>query len=527
MGLAALAALTAGLLLGASAVSLRVQAAPGDTTRVYVDPAVSSVSTGETLVLSIGIEGAEDLIAYEFELSWDPAVFSYVEGADGGFLQGGLLGSFRLVSPGTVNAQMTTLPPNWVAVSGDGVLATVTLLATGGGTSTLEFDNVTMLSVVNGSAVPWVPDVVNDGWAEVACDPVSLFNVEATTPVEVGRPMDFLAEATGSEPISYTWDFGGPGTASGEGTATPSYLYDAAGRYTATVTATNPCHVDHGSIMVEVTCDTAEIDGLISDSPVELGETIHFTASLSGAEPITTTWDFDGDGSPERVGTGLDVVTYTYPAAGAYSATLTVDNLCGVEDRDELPVLVLGSGDLVRIEDLTYEGLAVAGQPLTFTASVTGSEPITYSWDFDSDGAPEQVGTALSTVTYTYATGGGYTVTLGAENAWGADSRELALDVCEPVSLVALTSDGSVRVGHTTHFTATLTGTEPITYTWDVDSDGAPEVVGPGLDTFAHLYAAAGTYTATLTVENACGEDVDTAVARVEPYMVFLPLVLR
>ena len=537
--LAIVALLTGALLLGVSALGLRAQAArpvegaalepaaPAEETRVYVDPVSSSVQVGETLALSIAIEGAEDIIAYTFDLSWDPAVFTFTDAADAGFLEGNLFGGFRLNPPGsptgTVRVQMTVFEAQPSGASGDGVLATVTLQSTGGGTSTLDLHRVIL---TDKNSVNREPDVIDDGWAESACGPVTV-TVEAGTPVELGQAMPFTATATGSEPISYTWGFGGPGTAVGGDTPTPSYLYQALGFYTATVTATNPCGVAQDAVPVQVTCDTAEISGLASDSPVQLGETTHFTASVAGAKPITTTWDFDDDGTPERVGVGLDLVTHTYTATGVYTARLTVDNPCAVEDWEVAAVQVVPMGTLARITELMAEEPAVAGRPVTLTATVTGTRPITYTWDVDSDGVAERVGIGLETVTHTYAAGGAYTVTLGVENAWSADSRRLGLDVCEPAAVTTLTSDGTVRVGRTMHFTAAVRGTEPITYSWDVDSDGAPEGLGSDLTSYSHVYTIPGTYTATLGVENTCGADIKLEAVTVEPYTVFLPLVLR
>lgn len=430
IGLAALALLTAGLLLSVGILSLRVQAArsaaPAITTRVYVDPAISSVGVGETLPLSIAIEGAEDLNTYQFDLHWDPAVFTFTSAADAGFLEEPVSSKPFLPEPGTLIFGAFHAAAYPTGADGDGVLATVTLRAIGPGTSTLDVDRVTLIDIAQ---VITTPEVIDDGWAEALCDPVRLTAVEANTPVELGEVMHFTATATGSPAIDYAWDFGGAGTASGGDTATPSYIYDALGEYTVTVTATNPCDVDQGAITVAVTCDTAEISSLASDSPVQPGETMHFTASVAGAEPITYTWDFDSDGAPERVGAGLDAVTYTYPALGIYTTTLTVDNACAVEHRETLQVWVVDESDLVRITDLTADEPGVVGRPLEFTATVTGAQPITYTWDADSDGVAEEVGLGLDTFTHVYTSGGTYTATLSVENAFSTDAKTAVVDV--------------------------------------------------------------------------------------------------
>jgi serine protease AprX len=62
-----------------------------------------------------------------------------------------------------------------------------------------------------------------------------------------------------------------------------------------------------------------------SDSPVALGQPMHFTATITGTGPLTYTWDF-GDG----VGTGVgNSPVYTYPTPGDFVVSLRVEGPCG------------------------------------------------------------------------------------------------------------------------------------------------------------------------------------------------------
>jgi hypothetical protein len=84
------------------------------------------------------------------------------------------------------------------------------------------------------------------------CEGVAIQLVASNSPVKVGETMLFTATVTGSEPISYIWDFGGAGSATGEDTATPTYTYDAVGEYTVALTVTNPCDSDFYTLEVSV-----------------------------------------------------------------------------------------------------------------------------------------------------------------------------------------------------------------------------------------------------------------------------------
>jgi len=87
-------------------------------------------------------------------------------------------------------------------------------------------------------------------------------------------------------------------------------------------------------------------------------------------------------------------------------------------------------------------------------------------------------------------------------------------------------SDSPVDWGQPMHLTATVTGTAPMTYTWNFGGTG----IGSGLDTATpvYTYTMPGNYTVTLIVNNECGQDlVDTGVTVVVAHRVYLPLVIR
>jgi PKD repeat protein len=99
------------------------------------------------------------------------------------------------------------------------------------------------------------------------------------------------------------------------------------------------------------------------------------------------------------------------------------------------------------------------------------------------------------------------------------------VEVCDPVTIDAFVSDSPVMIGEVMNFTATVSGSEPIDYTWDFGGTGT--LVGGGEETGAFLYDEPGTYTVVLSVENACGEDEESLVVTVEGYMLFMPIIAQ
>ncbi len=170
------------------------------------------------------------------------------------------------------------------------------------------------------------------------------------------------------------------------------------------------------------------------------------------------------------------------------------------------------------------------GEVTYFTNTTTGPQPITYTW-YMGDGTPPLFG--VEHPTHTYGAEGTYTVWLTATNATGTDVATGTVDIlstCDPISDANfIYAPMTPTVGLMVLFTATVEGgTPPYAYTWDL-GDGT--VVGPSADpTALHAFSAAGTFTVTLTVANACDTVTVERVLTVEApptYEIYLPLILR
>jgi PKD repeat protein len=351
------------------------------------------------------------------------------------------------------------------------------------------------------------------------CEAPDIDYVWSNSPVELGQPMQFEVQLTaGTEPLAYTWDMDGPGNGVGLDTPTPVFTYTLPGTYTPTVTVANVCGSDHGALTVEVTCDPPVITDLWSNSPVELGEPMNFEVQVTGVEPLIYTWDFGGSG----YGSGLDTATpvFTYTDPGAYTVTVTVDDICG-SDVGELGVEV--TCDPPVITDLTSDSPVELGEPMHLEVQVAGTEPFTYTWDMAGPGSYSGLDTA--TPVFTYTEPGIYTPTVMVENACGSASDELPVAVfCDPPE-ASFTSNSPVTIGEPISFTAMVSGTQPLTYTWSFGGPGE----GSGLDTPfpVFTYTTYGSFTAVMTVTNPCGTDVFSDEVAVLPQTIYLPILFK
>jgi PKD repeat protein len=96
---------------------------------------------------------------------------------------------------------------------------------------------------------------------------------------------------------------------------------------------------------------------------------------------------------------------------------------------------------------------------------------------------------------------------------------------CEPISLAGFSwTPLTPTLGQTITFTASASGTAPITYTWSL-GDGSPSAEG---QVISHTFDLAGTFTVTLAATNPCGQETRTHRIKVSrEWKVCLPLIVK
>lgn len=166
------------------------------------------------------------------------------------------------------------------------------------------------ISNVNGTILPAPNDV-----------PISGLVATNDSPTPLHNPTSLTATIAAGTNVAYVWDFG-DGTPYGN-TAAVLHTYSSVGLYTAVVTASN--NLNSLSTATQVTITDVPIDGLtaLNNSPLILGDTTVFTATIDAGTNVAYVWNF-GDGTP------LDsqaYVTHTYTSAGTFTATVTATNL--------------------------------------------------------------------------------------------------------------------------------------------------------------------------------------------------------
>jgi PKD repeat protein len=238
-------------------------------------------------------------------------------------------------------------------------------------------------------------------------------------------------------------------------------------------------------------------------NPVAAGHPFTFTNQSTGNN-LSYQWDF-GDGTTST----QTNPTHIYNQVMSYTVQLTVTNGISIAVANST-VTAIAPATAV----FSHPSPIATNTLITFTNQSTGTD-ISYSWDFGDGGSSSDLNPS-----HTYTQANTYTVTLTVDNAASSDSSSSLLKVMDlPVADFMAVSE--VEAGTAVLFTNLSTGTD-ISYTWDFDDGSSSTETDP-----THTFTTPGTYTVTLTVENALGMAVDTAVIQVIPASstLYLPFV--
>lgn len=426
-------------------------------TVVYNTPGVYSVTLEVSNALGSDTESTANYVTVE-ELS-SAAFSSSVNGLTVSFTDQSTNAVSYAWDFGDGNSSTQSNPGNTYNRSGT---YTVTLEVTNAcGTSTTTAD-VTVLAA---------PVAVISSSAPQGCAPYSVtFDASNST------------DAT-----SVLWSFPG-GTPATSTSINPTVVYNTAGSYDVSLTATNSAGSDTETETGLIVVDMAPTAAFTFSSN-QL--TTFFNSQTSGGTSFA--WDF-GDGSNSASQTAV----HTYSMSGTYNVTFEVTNACGTTRFTDV-VTVLAAPQAAFTQTAT-SGCA----PITVTYDASNSTDVgTLLWTFPG-GTPATSTEMMPTVTY--ATGGTFDVQLRVTNASGTDT-EISQDLVnvDPLAVAGFNADVNML---SVDFTSTSTNSN--TYNWDFGNGETSTEINPSVS-----YTLAGTYTVTLTVTNNCGENTTTQMVTV------------
>lgn len=242
-----------------------------------------------------------------------------------------------------------------------------------------------------------------------------------------------------------------------------------------------------------------------------VSQTMTLDASMS-SDPDGTiasyAWEF-GDGS---TASGA-IVQHAYTNEGMYSVTLTVTDNEGLRDSATEQVVVLAPLVVSLSADSTSGTIPFT---VSFTAAPSGGvPPYSFAWDFGDNSFGNYSSSTAQNPTHTYEFAGTYDVSVTVTDAIGQtasmSTQVTAKAPNAPAVITGVTSAPiSAILGQEVTWTATISDPDgdSLAYRWDFgDGTNATGMTPPGGGTITatHSYAATGTYTVTLSVDDGKG----------------------
>jgi subtilisin family serine protease len=230
-------------------------------------------------------------------------------------------------------------------------------------------------------------------------------------------------DASDSEGLvdSYNWTFG-DGTGVTTGSAVTNHTYDTAGSYEVSLTVedqSGETNTTNRTVTVQEP-PTLNARFTVTPSAPEANEAATFDATDSEGLIDSYDWEF-GDGA---TATG-ETATHAYDSAGNYQVNLTVTDGTGVTNTTSRTISV--SPPTLNASFEMTPANPYTGQGVSFDASATGGNVVSYSWEFTEDGVPDDSG---ETANWTFDDYGPTDVTLTVTNQTGAtDSQTRSLPV--------------------------------------------------------------------------------------------------
>ena len=295
--------------------------------------------------------------------------------------------------------------------------------------------------------------------------------------------------------VSYAWDFGDGGSAMG---VTATHTYSGDGTYSITLTVTDNDGLT-ATLSKPVTVVHEPIPPLAAFSVLTTYLVVNVDASgSSDADGMIASyaWDF-GDGG---TATGVTAM-HAYAVDGTYTITLTVTDNDGLTDTEIKSVTVA--------HQLIPPNAAFTWSAIWEVASFDGSGSsdldgliTAWAWNF-GDG---MTGSGM-TATHTYTASGSYSVTLTV-----TDNEALTGSITKTVTVTynnPPVASFSVTKDYLEVFVDASASTDDFgiaSYAWSYGDGGS----GSGVMD-SHAYAAAGTYTVSLTVVDTGGKSATTS----------------
>ncbi|MFA5944436.1 MAG: PKD domain-containing protein [Candidatus Thermoplasmatota archaeon] len=336
---------------------------------------------------------------------------------------------------------------------------------------------------------------------------------------QVPLHVNFTLEATDADGIGdHSLDFG-DGSPPLAGTGPPPgevhHVYRQGGAFTARLivhdgVGATGSHTQLVTVQNDAPQVSLEANATAGYAPLH----VNFTLAASDTEGDLAEFSLDfGDGTPPVEGEGVPPgwVLHTYTAAGVFVPTLEVNDTAGGHTVATASIAVRNQAPRATVTATPSAGSLPLIVQFNLMASDADGEVANFTLDF-GDGTPvlESTGSPPSIAVHAYTTAGQFLARLTVHDNEGALGRGQAkvtvlgqVNQNPAAALAATPNAGPSPLA--VDFTASASDPDGTIADYELDfGDGRPSAAGAGPppSSVAHVYSAAGTYDALLTVHD-------------------------
>ncbi len=313
----------------------------------------------------------------------------------------------------------------------------------------------------------------------------------------VGAETQFAATVTqGLPPFTYAWDFGGGAVPNESTELTPIVTLGDEGQYNCTITVTN----DDGEDVFDFVLEVVSVPIITGVTPTDFFEWTEstVTANVVGVGPFTYEWNFGGGADPN---VSLDESpVFTAGAPGQFDASVSVTNSFGTSVYDWTMTVIDRKPQVLSVSPLT----GIENERIQIAANVNGQAPLDYLWNFG--GAATSNTSTYESPMITLTTAGRYNCSLTVSNTYGNHVFPFDFEVILGTPKISAVSPLSGVAGAQLSPIATVTGMQPLQYSWNFGGGANPNQTTEPNPTIT-LSSTSGDYSGSLTVINPLGED--------------------